>query len=66
MSGDTPNSETLDTFPKLLAENVRVRGDKPASREKDFGIWLSWTWNQVADEIRALACGLAALGIKAG
>jgi long-chain acyl-CoA synthetase len=66
MSGDAPNTGTLDTFPKLLAENVRVRGDKPASREKDYGIWLSWTWGQVAVEIRAIACGLAALGVERG
>ena len=66
MTGDTPISGNLDTFPKLLAENARVRGDKPASREKDFGIWLSWTWGQVAEEVRAIACGLAALGVKRG
>ena len=66
MSGDTPNYGTYDTFPKLLAENARVRGDKPANREKDYGIWLSWTWAEVAEEIRAMACGLAVLGIKRG
>jgi len=66
MSGDTPATGSLDTFPKLLRENVRVRADKPANREKDYGIWLSWTWGQVAGEIRALACGMADLGISAG
>ena len=66
MSGDTPNYGTYDTFPKLLVENARVRGDKPANREKDYGIWLSWTWAEVAEEIRAMACGLAVLGIKRG
>ena len=66
MSGDTPNYGTHDTFPKLLVENARTRGDKPASREKDYGIWLSWTWGQAADEIRAMACGLAVLGVKHG
>jgi len=66
MSGDAPNSATLDTFPKLLAENAKQRGEKPASREKDYGIWQSWTWAQVAGEIRALACGLADLGVKRG
>ncbi len=66
MSGDLPNYGTFDTFPKLLVENARTRGDKPASREKDYGIWLSWTWAEVADEIRAMACGLAVLGVKRG
>ena len=66
MTGETSTAGSLDTLPKLLLENARVRGDRPASREKDYGIWLSWTWRQVADEIRALACGLAALGVKRG
>ena len=56
----------LDTFPKLLAENARRRPDRPAAREKDLGIWQTWTWSQVAEEVRALACGLAVLGLKRG
>ena len=55
-----------DTIPKLLEHNVKVRGDKPAMREKDFGIWQSWTWAEAADEIRALACGLKAIGLNEG
>ena len=66
MTGETPIAGSFDTLPKLLLENARIRGDRPASREKDYGIWLSWTWAEVADEIRALACGLAALGLKSG
>jgi long-chain acyl-CoA synthetase len=56
----------LDTFPKLLAENARRRPGQPAAREKDLGIWQTWTWGQVAEEVRALACGLAALGLRPG
>ncbi len=55
-----------DTFPKLLLENARQRGGRPAIREKDLGIWQTWTWAQVADEVRALACGLAAMGFERG
>jgi long-chain acyl-CoA synthetase len=54
------------TFPRLLIEHARVRGEQPATREKDLGIWQTWTWAQVADEVRAIACGLAALGFKRG
>lgn len=46
-----------DTFPKLLLENAARIGDRPASREKDLGIWQTWSWSRVDDEIRALACG---------
>src|SRR5688572_24035316 len=60
------NLAALDTFPKLLLNHARVRPDAPAMREKDYGIWQSWTWAQVAEEVRALACGLSALGFKRG
>ena len=40
-----------DTFPKLLLEHARLRPDRPANREKDYGIWQSWTWAQVAAEV---------------
>jgi long-chain acyl-CoA synthetase len=59
-------SKNSDTFPKLLLENARRIGDRPAIREKEYGIWQTWTWQQVADEVRALACGLAARGFKRG
>ena len=39
---------------------------KPAFREKEFGIWQTWTWAQARDEIRALALGLKKLGLKRG
>ena len=54
------------TFPRLLLEHAHVRGGQPATREKDLGIWQTWTWAQVAAEVRALACGLAAQGFKRG
>jgi long-chain acyl-CoA synthetase len=54
------------TFPRLLLEHARTRGDRPATREKDLGIWQTWTWSQVAADVRALACGLAAQGFRRG
>jgi len=59
-------AEGLDTFPRLLLHHAKVRPDRPAIREKDLGIWQSWTWSEVADQVRALACGLAAQGFKRG
>jgi long-chain acyl-CoA synthetase len=50
----------------LLLDHARLRGGKVALREKDFGIWQSWTWGQVRDEVEALACGLAARGFQRG
>jgi long-chain acyl-CoA synthetase len=62
-----PGSESGGmTFPRLLQEHALGQRDRPATREKDLGIWQTWTWGQVAAEVRALACGLAAQGFKRG
>ena len=66
MNNVTNSSPHADTFPKLLLENARVRGRRPAIREKDLGIWQTWTWEDVAREVRAFACGLAASGFARG
>jgi long-chain acyl-CoA synthetase len=56
----------LDTVPKLLLRNAEQYGTLPAYREKDLGIWQTWTWSQVRDEVRNMAIGLARLGLSAG
>jgi long-chain acyl-CoA synthetase len=56
----------LTTLPRLLQRNARELGNRPAIREKDRGIWQSWTWRQYHDETRDLALGLAALGFHRG
>jgi long-chain acyl-CoA synthetase len=66
MPAASQDDALLDTFPRLLLHHAKVRGDRPAMREKDLGIWQSWTWEQVADEVAAMACGLAELGFKRG
>ena len=54
------------SIPALLARNADRLGHRPAYREKEFGIWQSWTWAQAADEIRALALGMLNLGLAPG
>ena len=56
----------LDTFPKLLLHHAAVRGDRPAIREKDLGIWQTRSWREVAREVELLAGGLAELGFRRG
>ncbi|MEM6670403.1 MAG: AMP-binding protein [Pseudomonadota bacterium] len=56
----------LCTFPKLLDHNARTLAARPASREKEYGIWQTWNWEQVAEETRALAMGLVHLGLRPG
>jgi long-chain acyl-CoA synthetase len=50
----------------LLLRNARDFSDRPAYRHKDLGIWQTWTWSQVEDEVRDLALGLASLGLTRG
>jgi long-chain acyl-CoA synthetase len=54
------------TLPRLLQRNARELGDRPAIREKDRGIWQTWTWREYHDQVRDLALGLAALGFRRG
>lgn len=54
------------TFPKLLLERAKLDADRHAMREKDLGIWQTWTWKQVETEVRSLACGLASRGFERG
>jgi long-chain acyl-CoA synthetase len=55
-----------DTFAKLLMRNAARLPHRKAMRHKDFGIWHSWTWLQLAAQVRAYAVGLSALGLKRG
>ncbi|MGB7257128.1 MAG: AMP-binding protein [Pseudolabrys sp.] len=55
-----------DTFPRLLIRNANLYGSRPAMRHKDLGIWQTWTWAQVLEEVRAYAVGLHRLGLKRG
>jgi long-chain acyl-CoA synthetase len=55
-----------DTFPRLLVRNARAMPEKVAMREKEFGIWQSFTWREVHDHVRDFSLGLSALGLRAG
>jgi long-chain acyl-CoA synthetase len=57
---------SAETFPALLEINAKLRGRRPAIREKDLGIWQTWSWKEVRDEVRVMASGFAALGLARG
>ena len=69
-SATRPESSNLDpsrdTFPKLVVANAERLGDKVAIREKDYGIWQSYTWREYLAQARLIALGLAALGFSRG
>ena len=66
MSDNDRRDAGLDTFPRYLMHHARQRPQQPAMREKEYGIWQTYNWGQVADNVRAIACGLAKLGFKRG
>jgi long-chain acyl-CoA synthetase len=63
MEADVAESTTL---PRLLQRNARDFKDRPAIREKDRGIWQTFTWRDYHDQTRDFALGLAALGFSRG
>ncbi len=63
---DVLTNTNLDTFPKLLLRNAARFADVPSIREKEFGIWQTWTWAEAAREIKSFANGLAAHGFTRG
>jgi long-chain acyl-CoA synthetase len=63
MEDDVADSTTL---PRLLQRNARDLKDRPAIREKDRGIWQTFTWRDYHDQTRDFALGLAALGFSRG
>ena len=56
----------LVSVPALLRRNARVYAEQPAYREKEFGIWQSWTWAETLEEVEALAMGMIDLGVAPG
>ncbi len=62
----TTETGRYDTVPKLLLRNAKAHAARPAYREKTLGIWQTWTWSQVRDEVRDMAVGLGRLGLTSG
>ena len=55
-----------DTYPKMLRLNAKEHGNEIALREKDFGLWRTFTWNDYQNRVRDFTLGMAELGIKRG
>jgi long-chain acyl-CoA synthetase len=55
-----------DTLVKLFQARCQELGPKVAHREKDYGIWLSYSWTDFYEHARLIGLGLLALGLKRG
>jgi long-chain acyl-CoA synthetase len=54
------------TFPQLLLAQAAEHGELPAMREKEYGIWQTTSWSNMARLVEALACGLHQAGLLRG
>lgn len=55
------------TLPKLLLKNSEKFGErKVAMREKEFGVWIPFTWREYLENVKFLSLGLVSLGLKKG
>jgi long-chain acyl-CoA synthetase len=66
-SEDSGGSMSADTFPKLLIEKANQYGSKKiAMREKDLGIWQSFTWQEYLEKVKYFSLGMISLGFEPG
>ena len=55
------------TIPKLFLSQCKKYGkNKVAMREKEFGIWIPFTWQDYYDNVKYLSLGMVSLGLKRG
>src|SRR5438105_2813195 len=54
------------TFPRLLLQHAAQRPSDPAMREKEYGIWQTRSWSDMAQLVERIACGLHEAGLAAG
>ncbi len=54
------------TFPRLLLQHAAQRPADPAMREKEYGIWQTHSWADMARMVEQVACGLHLAGLAAG
>ncbi|MGE0498136.1 MAG: long-chain fatty acid--CoA ligase [Ramlibacter sp.] len=54
------------TFSRLLLQHAAQRPGAPAMREKEYGIWQTLTWADLARLVERLACGLHQAGLQRG
>jgi long-chain acyl-CoA synthetase len=55
------------TLPRLLLRNAQRFGPYQAAiREKDRGIWQTYSWAESLQQVQSFALGLAALGFRRG
>ncbi len=52
------------TFPRLLKQHALERPTAAAMREKEYGIWQTYTWSDMHRMAAAFAAGLHQAGLQ--
>ena len=66
MNAEAVTIDGCDTLPKLFLKKSAERGERIAMREKDFGIWQSYSWNDYRAYAFDIGNGLLSLGLQRG
>ncbi|MBM3141501.1 MAG: long-chain fatty acid--CoA ligase [Chloroflexi bacterium] len=56
----------LGTLPQYLKRNFELFPDRIAEREKDYGLWKTYTWREVYEQVKFISLGLVSLGVQRG
>jgi len=63
----TLSSFSSCTFPQILAKQTERWGsDRIAIREKAYGVWQPYTWQEYLQYVKHVALGFLAIGLKRG
>ena len=64
--GWEPQPLSFQTVHEMFWQRVVELGDAPMMRQKDLGLWRSYSWNEVATIVSETAAGLVRLGLEPG
>ena len=55
------------TIPKLFLQQCKKYGkNRVAMREKEFGIWIPFTWQDYLENVKSICLGMVSVGLKRG
>ena len=64
--GWEPQPLPFETAHEMFWQRVAELGDAPMMRQKDLGIWRTYSWREVGTIVSEIAAGLASLGFQPG
>jgi long-chain acyl-CoA synthetase len=65
-AGAAPLADDESSLPRAFRRNAARFATRVAYREKEFGIWQSWTWAEAHEQVLDLAAGFLDMGVEVG